>query len=554
MRKVFPIDNKVNVSAERTLVSQCQNQCPEQGEKQALDLSIKKNLLNLVPQILLKEFNLPPHEVKEQTNAKNGNDVEIDKGGQKDEISRRRLQAWRSEDGNDSKNTIQNSIYIIKAPISNENANKNSSTDAVDEEQIVQEEIARKRETRFKRIILNEPIEFTWTEYIVWPLCMVLITFSSTIPLTLIPAHDIIQFPNYWYESLFHGVLLSTWSSACWSFTAGMVLNINFILLRTNLLFVIIIGNVTWLCLQVSSYYFWTEILLYQYPIPFLGFIMAFLMNLFSCCLTSVRISMRKNVYEKIRKRILFYLLFNIIIIILTIVYQRIINMIRTANEQDQPFIALLLPLMREVCVALVTKLVVNCSNGDERGTKIFMKYFIASNHAMSLCYVIGSYTTNLTSWILMGVDFSMNILSCFWVVWIKKKSPYRIHDQINALQNLALYEIVEFQSISFILVIALAYYGPNSLILGNISNSYWTFKEIKDIDRTLSNMGTLFLVDFSSTLVSATILWFCCRINLWKAFVELQKEFRIAFCVILGRQLLAVCMALFERYKSFAN
>ena len=76
MSKVFPIDNTVNVSAERTLVSQCQNQCPEQGEKQALDLSIKKNLLNLVPQILLKEFNLPPHEIKEQTNAKNGKDVE----------------------------------------------------------------------------------------------------------------------------------------------------------------------------------------------------------------------------------------------------------------------------------------------------------------------------------------------------------------------------------------------------------------------------------------------------------------------------------------------
>ena len=222
--------------------------------------------------------------------------------------------------------------------------------------------------------------------------------------------------------------------------------------------------------------------------------------------------------------------------------YQQVIKLVRTASEHHQPFVALLFPVMRELGIYLGTEFAVLCSHGDERGTKIFLKYYIASSHTITLCNVIGSHASAVTSWVLMGVDFIQNILLCLWIVWNKKRYPYRIHDQINALQNLAVYELVEFQAISFVLVIAVAYYGPNSSIIGNISNSYWAFNEIKDIAQTLTNMSTLFLVDFSSTLVGGTILWFCCQINLLKAFVELQKEFKIAFCVTFGRQLLAVC------------
>ena len=307
------------------------------------------------------------------------------------------------------------------------------------------------------------------------------------------------------------------------------------------MLWVTFIGNITWFSIQVFAYCVWTEILEYQYPIPFLGFIMAFLMHVFSSAVIWLRLSLSGIKYGQITRRMMYYLLFNIAIIIFCISYQKIITFVRTTTQENQPYVALVLPFIREFCIWFLTKLALNCSNGDERKTKIYVKYFIASNHTTTLFCVIGSYTTDFTSWVLIGVDFFLNILLCLWIVWKKKRSPYCLHGHINALQNLVVYELVEFQALSFILVIAVAFYGPNSSILGNISNNYWAFEEIENINKTLGKMGALFLVDFSSTLICSIILWFGCKINMWKAFVALQKEFRITFGITHGRLLLAV-------------
>ena len=132
-------------------------------------------------------------------------------------------------------------------------------------------------------------------------------------------------------------------------------------------------------------------------------------------------------------------------------------------------------------------------------------------------------------------------------LIWLNKKVPLNLQNQINLLQELALYELVEFQApLTFVLVIIVAYFGPNAELFGNISNSYWSYKSIDDLQETLENMMLLFLIDFSSTILSSIILWFSCSINLWKVFVVLQKEFKNAFCVSLGYIALVVSINLY--------
>ena len=226
----------------------------------------------------------------------------------------------------------------------------------------------------------------------------------------------------------------------------------------------------------------------------------------------------------------------------LMISYQIIMDKIRTTENAYQPFIALVFPALREISIWIASKLIARCSNGDKTGATIFLKYQLATQHAICLCYVIGSYTTATTSLVLIGVDFSANVFICLLVVWTKKFHPSKIQKQIDLLQDLAIYELVEFHAtLAFILVIAVAYYGPNASILGNIGNSYWAYTAIDNIDQTLENMVMFFLIDFSSTLLSSCILWVICRINLWSVFLELQKEFGRCFCLILGTMLITV-------------
>ena len=160
------------------------------------------------------------------------------------------------------------------------------------------------------------------------------------------------------------------------------------------------------------------------------------------------------------------------------------------------------------------------------------------------LCIVLGSLATNSTSWVLIGVDYFHNLWLTFKIVWMNKRKPEKIMKQIETHEDLALCELAEFHApVVFIFVFIAASYGPNFRLFGNIGNSYWTFNAIADINQSLMNMIFLFSVDFSSTLASGLILWFNCRIGLWKTFNILQNEFGKTFSIFLGYLLLVVCI-----------
>ena len=58
------------------------------------------------------------------------------------------------------------------------------------------EDKADKRYELFKSIMLGQPTNFKWIELIFGLSGIVLVTFILTIPLTLIPYHDLVNFPE----------------------------------------------------------------------------------------------------------------------------------------------------------------------------------------------------------------------------------------------------------------------------------------------------------------------------------------------------------------------
>ena len=197
---------------------------------------------------------------------------------------------------------------------------------------------------------------------------------------------------------------------------------------------------------------------------------------------------------------------------------------------------ALALPLEREMLIWITSKITKRCANGDVTGSLILMKYRCHVAHATVLCFVIGTYATWTTGVILMAIDFTINILGCIRLVYKIKYDPENLTTQNELLQDLALSELVEaYVPLSYCLVVGVAYYGPNGHIYGNILNSYWTYEAIDNINKTITSVMALFLVDFCSTLCATSILWLSCRIRFWKIFAEIQKEFVIPFSPVLG-------------------
>ena len=93
-------------------------------------------------------------------------------------------------------------------------------------------------------------------------------------------------------------------------------------------------------------------------------------------------------------------------------------------------------------------------------------------------------------------------------------------------LQELVVIERIETViPITYILIFNMAYYGPNAEILGNIKLSIWHYEAVVDVQKHLKNMILLFGIDFLSAIITGTLLWTSCKINIFKVLKKLQKK-----------------------------
>ena len=79
------------------------------------------------------------------------------------------------------------------------------------------------------------------------------------------------------------------------------------------------------------------------------------------------------------------------------------------------------------------------------------------------------------------------------------------------------------------------AYFGPNSELIGNIGNSYWQYSKIENVEGSIEFVFVFMFIDLGSLVVVSIVLWKLFRINLYRAFSVLQKEFGLGFAASLA-------------------
>ena len=406
-------------------------------------------------------------------------------------------------------------------------------------------EKACKRNEMFKSIILNSSTNFSWAKLLSYTLGTSLIGFLATAPYSIIPFHDIIQYQKHWYEILIHGPYMVFWGYAFKCLLGGFFMNVRYLHLDRIVFLQSVIGFTEIFLLLITMYFIWTHILDYNFPVPFMGYTVYVFNNVSNFMAIWLIISKERRHGGELKKKMKYYILLFCVMLLGNTSYEFIVVVLRRCPSNYQPIFALALPILREACIWTAIKLARKPAKFDLRGATIALKYGFSVAHTLILCNTIGTIATETTSWLLIAVDFFLNIYLAIRLVWLKKRQPYKIQEQIDVLQDLALYELVEFlASASFLLVLGLTYFGPNGNLFGNIRRSIWTFTAIEDINETLINIGKFFAVDFSSTIICAIILRVYCQINLSNVFLQLQKEFGKYFVITLSRYLIVVSIS----------
>ena len=402
------------------------------------------------------------------------------------------------------KNT-KNSITLEQSATDSENQEIAVSIPSLSSEKHIHDQNAQRRWNAYVAILRNDDIEFSWLKFFLYTFGIVFLAPLSTLPMTLVPVHDLVKCPEYWYESLYHATL-TTFGTCCLNCClTGYFLNIHYTLKLKN------IANITFIAILLvnsiilASYYTWTAALEYQYPIPFLGIALFCLMTFPFLIMIWFNFPKEWRLDNELRNRMKYYLAFWGVVILTVLEARGTID----AISQYQALLVFAIIATREIFLWIETMVIHKTCDADLGSAKTILQYYIFVSISILSCNVISSNLSDVACWGLIGTDFCINILKCFRFIWIRKRSSASISDQIDYLQDLVMCELVEFQApLSFMLTFICTYYSPNGHLFGNVLNGYWDFISTEDLNQKLYKWTLFFLADFSSMVVTAISMW----------------------------------------------
>ena len=134
---------------------------------------------------------------------------------------------------------------------------------------------------------------------------------------------------------------------------------------------------------------------------------------------------------------------------------------------------------------------------GDFVRDEIASNHAFCSSHAFMVVYIIGSVATFETSVAIFAIDFFINVYICIKIIRLKRSTTLDIDKQIGLLQELVISEMVEVViPLTYLLTFIVAYYGPNTELIGNVRNGYWQYTKTDDVGHTIEYVFMFFLVD----------------------------------------------------------
>lgn len=384
------------------------------------------------------------------------------------------------------------------------------------------------RSMKFENIFLNKCTDEVKLSSILYCFLGIFLGVVFTAFITIFPQHYAIGISAYWYEPML--VLLFSWGPIA----AVQLINVcSFCMgiegkntIQTCCL-AYVVGSSSSCILSYFLYLLWTNIVKLPYPMPFHGYIIAvvtwYSMNIvfwFQCPKT-----WRSD--HGSTKKMIFCILFLNMLYIAEITYKAIRKTFLLVPRSYHLPLVLVLIIVREWHGWSIGYLGKKIAGYPDISIEILATLIGGLRHIMFLSVDIGSITNELVSYSILAADFVINLIFCLLVVWYNRKwSRKNQEKQVKAIMSLIINESLEFlMPIAYVICLLMAYYGPNAEILGNIKNSYWQYIEINNIEKTLQWIGMMFVVDVASAVISFIVLWWLCKINILRIYLQVQNE-----------------------------
>ena len=203
----------------------------------------------------------------------------------------------------------------------------------------------------------NVLLDLPWQSYIFFIMATIVVCPAAPFAYTLIPAHNVILFPKYWYEYSIQG---STWAillGLTLTHGAGCRMNIVYIHSPHHYLRSVIAGTVTANSIACIFIYIWTQVLHFHLPVPFIAYVAAYstLCACYAAIWFSFPIDWRND--KRFRRRLKFWICQILFDMFIVIFYNVATAILRKYQNDYQVAAALMFVFLRELNAVSYTHL-----------------------------------------------------------------------------------------------------------------------------------------------------------------------------------------------------
>ena len=350
--------------------------------------------------------------------------------------------------------------------------------------------------------------------------------------LTLIPRHNSILDPSYWFE-----INISA-STAYFMITTMIALDFRILFERSSFVTIYFFMKnftatfLTWIIYFCISYIIWTIVLEYNHPMPMVnqyGFFLTKAASISSLLLMlPTAFVHEEESKKKLKVFVLYQLSWQILIILKFLLIE---SFDKLGNTDAQCVMALLVLMAKRFTTFVIAKIMYRIVGKDDERANFSLGLQINFHFRLFVAtYLLGARTATVVSTVVSDI-LLQTIMTCQIVKWHKKvtvdQNEIHKNKKRNAILKLVLAELCEgLAPLAYAISFSMAYYGPNAELLGNVKSDYWQYEAVQDVSWTFLVMLGLFSMDIVCLTFNSSILWIFCRVNLFVEFCSLMQKY----------------------------
>ena len=347
-----------------------------------------------------------------------------------------------------------------------------------------------------------------------------------TLATTMYPLHDAIGNHEYWYECLIPYIF--GWLPICVALIGANGLLLLGVGGRSSVNISIIMycaGIIPLIAFECLFYFLWVNIGGYVWPMPFQGYIIMPAAGSSASVIFYILCTRTWKSSALAKRKTLYALVFLNSMIVGEWFYKIMLWLFQNLDENYQWTLAFLLLAVRALNFRMLTWCAAKTVGVEDASVTIIAAHFSAMRHVLFLSVNLVNSTT-LTSYLILGSDFVINVVSCAKIlIYIKNPSEKNEKRKQSAILVLIVNETVELIGpIIYSLCLLLAYHGPNAEVLGNVKSGLWQYVAIDDIYETYFWIVLMVFIDLISTVISFAVLQIYAHVNIIKAYIQMQK------------------------------